>query len=206
MNDIDRETYLRRGKTLEHVTIAYNALEGLAALIAGAFAGSIALIGFGADSAIEVTSGVALLWRLHTDDPLTRERAERMTLRIVGFCFLALVAYVAIDSTRSLFKHQPPEHSIAGIIITSLSVIIMPMLAHAKRKVAAAIRSEALRAEARQTELCMYLSAITLAGLVLNAWLGWWWADPVAALVMVPIIANEGIEALRGKHCDDCSD
>lgn len=205
MTVVDRESHVRRGKTLEHVTIAYNTLEGLAALVAGAFAGSIALMGFGADSIIEVTSAVALLWRLHTDDPLTRERSERLTLRIVGFCFLALVAYVAIDSTRSLLQHEPPEHSIPGIVITALSVVIMPILSFEKRKVAAAIRSDALRADARQTDLCMYLSAITLAGLILNAWLGWWWADPVAALVMVPIIANEGIEALRGKHCDDCA-
>ena len=201
-----RETLIRRGKRLEYFTIAYNALEGLSSIVAGIFAGSIALVGFGVDSVIEVTSGAALLWRLHSDaDAERREHSERMTLRIVGVCFLALAAYVAVDSIKSLVQREPPEHSIAGIVITGLSVVIMPILARAKRRVGGAIGSRALIADSKQTELCTYLSAITLAGLALNAFVGWWWADPVAALIMVPIIGREGIEGLRGEQCDDCA-
>jgi len=201
-----RETLIRRGKRLESITIGYNTLEGLASIVAGVFAGSIALVGFGVDSVIEVTSGAALLWRLHADaDAARREHTERITLRIVGVCFLALAAFVAIDSVKSLVQREQPEESIAGIIITALSVMIMPLLARAKRKVGRAIDSRALIADSKQTELCTYLSAITLTGLALNAFLGWWWADPVAALIMVPIIAREGIEGLRGEHCEDCS-
>lgn len=200
-----REALVRRAKTLEHVTVGYNALEGLASIVAGVLAGSIALIGFGVDSVIEVTSAVALLWRLHADaDHERRERSERITLRIVGLCFLALALYVTVDSVRSLVHRTPPEHSLPGIGITALSVIIMPLLSRAKRNIGRAIGSAALVADAKQTALCTYLSAITLAGLMLNALLGWWWADPVAALVMVPIIAREGAEGLRGERCDDC--
>lgn len=198
-----RETLVRRGKRLEYFTIGYNALEGLSSIVAGIFAGSIALVGFGVDSVIEVTSGAALLWRLHSDaDAERREHVERMTLRIVGVCFLALAAYVAVDSIRSLVRREPPEHSIAGIIITGLSVVIMPILARAKRRIGGTIGSRALIADSKQTELCTYLSAITLGGLALNAFAGWWWADPVAALIMVPIIGREGIEGLRGEHCE----
>jgi len=197
---------VRRGQRLEHFTIAYNALEGLGSIVAGVFAGSIALVGFGVDSIIEVTSATALLVRLHADaDHAHRERSERITLRIVGICFLALAAWIAFDSINSLIYRAPPEHSIPGIVITALSVVVMPLLSRAKRTIGRAIGSNALVADAKQTALCTYLSAITLAGLLLNAMLGWWWADPVAALVMVPIIIREGLEGLRGEHCDDCA-
>ena len=196
----------RRGRYLEYVTIAYNCLEGVASIVAGAFAGSIALVGFGIDSMIEVTSGTALLWRLRSGQTHEEsERAEKISLRIVGVCFLLLGAYVLIDGCKSLLMREAPRESIPGIIIAVLSVVLMPLLARAKRRVAAGLRSDALRADAMQTQLCTYLSAILLVGLALNATLGWWWADPVAALVMTPIIVREGVEALRGETCDDCA-
>lgn len=200
----DRAALVRRGRRLEYFTIAYNSLEGLLAIFLGLLAGSIALVGFGFDSAIEVTSGAALLWRLRVDaDTAKRERAESTALAVVGWCFLALAAYVAYDSIASLVRREAPEESIPGIVLAAASLAIMPLLARAKRRVAAEIRSGALSADARQTELCTYLSAILLGGLALNALAGWWWADPVAALVMVPIIAREGVDALRGRSCCD---
>ena len=197
---------LRRGRWLEIFTIAYNSLEGLIAVAAGLFAGSIALVGFGFDSVIEVISGATLLWRLNTKrDHADAERAEKIALKIVGISFLLLAAYVLFDSGKSLVRREEPNESIPGIILAAASLIVMPLLVRSKRRVAAAIRSNALAADAQQTMLCTYLSAILLGGLALNAIFGWWWADPVAALAMLPIIVNEGIEALRGEHCDDCS-
>lgn len=199
-----RASLVRRGRRLEYFTIAYNSLEGLIAIVAGLFAGSIALVGFGVDSVIEVTSGLALLWRLHRDvDEAGRERAEAITLKVVGVCFLALAAYVSYDSVTSLMRREQPEESIPGIVLAASSLIVMPLLVRAKLKVARGINSRAMTADAKQTELCTYLSAILLGGLLLNALLGWWWADPVAALVMVPIIAHEGMDALRGETCCD---
>jgi divalent metal cation (Fe/Co/Zn/Cd) transporter len=198
----DRTRLLKRGRKLEYFTIGYNSLEGLIALEAGWLSGSIALVGFGFDSLIEVTSGVALLWRLHAEvDRARRERAEAISLRIVGVCFVVLAAYVSYDSANSLISHRAPERSLPGIALAIASLIVMPLLARGKRKVARGIGSGAMAADAKQTEFCTYLSAILLGGLVCNALLGWWWADPVAALVMVPIIAKEGIEALYGKMC-----
>jgi divalent metal cation (Fe/Co/Zn/Cd) transporter len=201
-----RAGLVRRGQRLEYFTIAYNCLEGLVSIAAGLIAGSVSLVGFGLDSAIEVASGAALLWRLHHDlNPSRREQAERTTLRIVGWCFLALAAYVGYESASALIGRDAPERSIPGIAIAALSVVVMPLLARAKRQVAAGLRSGAMRADSRQTDFCTYLSAILLSGLVLNAVLGWWWADPVAGLVMVPIIAKEGIGGVRGKACcDEC--
>lgn len=205
LGGINRPALIKRGKRLEYITIGYNSFEGLIAIVAGLFAGSIALVGFGFDSIIEVTSGAVLLWRLHADvDEARRERVEAVALRIVGACFLVLAAYVSYDSIKSLINRAPPEESIPGIILAIASLIVMPLLVRAKRKVARGIGSGAMAADAKQTELCTYLSAILLAGLLLNVLLGWWWADPVAALIMVPIIAKEGIEALRGETCDDC--
>jgi divalent metal cation (Fe/Co/Zn/Cd) transporter len=203
MQRVNRAELIKRGQRLEYFTIGYNSLEGLIAIIAGLFAGSIALVGFGFDSVIEVTSGIALLWRLHSDDEVKRERAEKISLRIVGLAFLALAHYVAYDSVTSLWYQEPPEESLAGIILACASLIVMPLLVREKRKVARGISSSAMAADAKQTELCTYLSAILLVGLVLNAVFGWWWADPIAALVMVPIIINEGVKALRGKTCCD---
>jgi divalent metal cation (Fe/Co/Zn/Cd) transporter len=200
----DRASLVRRGRRLEYFTIVYNSLEGLIAVVAGLLAGSIALVGFGFDSLIEVTSGSALLWRLHSDaDESRREHVEAIALRIVGVCFLLLAAYVSYDSIKSLIWREAPHESIPGIGLAIVSLIVMPLLVRAKRKVARAINSGALMADSKQTELCTYLSAILLAGLLLNAFLGWWWADPVAALIMVPIIVKEGIEGLRGETCCD---
>jgi divalent metal cation (Fe/Co/Zn/Cd) transporter len=199
-----RSAAVRRGVRLEYATIAWNSLEALVSLIAGAIAGSVSLVGFGLDSLIEVTSGAALLWRLRGDHNLERrEAAERRSLRIVGWCFIALSIYVAADSMMSLARREAPEESIPGIVIAALSLIAMPLLARAKRRVAGDLGSAAMRADARQTDFCMYLSAILLCGLLLNALAGWWWADPAAALAMAPIIAKEGVTALRGKACGD---
>ena len=199
---LERAHHIRRGVRLEWFTIAYNSLEGLIALTAGLLSGSIALVGFGFDSAIEVTSGAALLWRLNADaSERTRERDEAMALRIVGVCFLLLALYVTYDALQSLVSREAPQRSLPGIVLAVASLIVMPLLSRAKRRVAGRIGSTALTADAKQTQLCTYLSAILLCGLVLNAVLGWWWADPLAALAMVPIIVNEGWEALRGRTC-----
>lgn len=199
--DVARREQVRRGRWLEYLTVGWNSLEGIIAVGAGFVAGSIALVGFGLDSVVEVASGVALLWRLHQDAPERRERAEQVALRIVGVSFLALAAYVAFDAVKSLITREPPEASYVGIALAALSLVVMPLLAGAKRRVAAQLDSRALHADSRQTDICAYLSAILLGGLMLNALFGWWWADPVAALVMTPIIAKEGVEALRGETC-----
>jgi divalent metal cation (Fe/Co/Zn/Cd) transporter len=197
-----RTDLIQRGERLEYFTIFWNTLEGLLSVGAGIVAGSIALVGFGLDSFVEVISGSALLWRMKADkDVEQRERAERISLRVVGFCFLALAAYVAIDSIHSLLNKSGPERSILGIAIGVASLFVMPLLARAKRNVGTAISSAAMIADSQQTQFCTYLSAILVAGLLMNAFLGWWWSDSLAALIMVPIIANEGIEAVRGKKC-----
>lgn len=203
-SDGNRSSLVRRGRYLEYFTIIYNSLEGIIAVGAGVIAGSIALVGFGFDSLIEVTSGAVLLWRLNADvNEERRERVEAISLRIVGVCFVVLAMYVSYDSIKSLIGREAPEESVVGIVLATVSLVIMPMLVRAKRKVARGINSGALMADSKQTELCTYLSAILLVGLVLNALFGWWWADPLAALIMVPIITKEGIEALRGETCCD---
>jgi divalent metal cation (Fe/Co/Zn/Cd) transporter len=203
---LERKTVVLRGRRLEYFTIAWNALEGLVAVVAGAIAGSISLVGFGIDSFIEVTSGSALLWRMSVDAEVhRRELNEKRALRIVGTCFLLLAAYIAYESAIDLWSRHAPEHSIPGIILACVSLIVMPLLSRAKRKVGSALGSAAMHADAKQTEFCTYLSAILLAGLLLNALFGLWWADPVAGLIMVPIIAKEGIEGLQGRACDECS-
>ena len=202
----DRAALVRRGRRFTWLTLAYNSLEGVIAIGAGVLAGSVALVGFGVDSTIEFAAGAAALWRLGSDlDPVKRERAEQVTLRIVGSLFLALGAYVAWDAIAALYRRERPDESTVGIVLAAASLVVMPLLARSKRRVAVALGSRALQAEAQQTQLCTYLSAILLGGLALNAALGWWWADPVAALVMVPIIAKEGVDGVRGEdHCEDC--
>jgi len=204
--NLTRPDLVRRGQRLEYFTIAYNSLEGLVSIVAGLIAGSVSLVGFGLDSAIEVASGAALLWRLHSDrNPSRREQVERATLRIIGWCFMVLAVYIAYECGSTLLRHEAPQRSIPGIVIAAVSVVVMPLLAGAKRRIAAGIGSGAMHADSRQTDFCTYLSAILLGGLLLNAVAGWWWADPIAGLVMVPIIAKEGIDGLRGKTCcDDC--
>ena len=206
---LNRPDFVRRGQRLEYFTVAYNSAEGLVSIVAGFMAGSVSLIGFGLDSLIEVTSGMALLWRLHHDlNPSRREEVEQTTLRIVGACFIALALYILYDAGKTLIVHEAPARSIPGIIVAALSVVVMPLLARGKRQVAAEIGSRAMMADSRQSNFCTYLSAILLGGLLLNMAFGWWWADPVAALVMVPIIAKEGMESLKGRVCgceDACS-
>jgi divalent metal cation (Fe/Co/Zn/Cd) transporter len=201
---LDRQAVARRGKQLEYFTIAWNSLEGLVALFAGALAGSISLVGFGIDSFIEVTSGGVLLWRMSIDaDVQKRERREKLSLRIVGVCFLALAAYVGYESISDLAGRKAPEHSIPGIVLACVSLLVMPLLSRAKKKVGNELGSAAMHADAKQTDFCVYLSVILLLGLLLNAALGWWWADPVSALIMVPLIAKEGVEAMQGETCCD---
>lgn len=188
-----------RGRLLAYLTILWNSLEGIIAVTAGVLAGSIALVGFGVDSVIEVSSAAIIVWRLASG-----EHRERLAQRLVGMSFVALAAYVAFDAIKSLWLRELPEASYLGIGIAALSLVVMPFLAQQKRRVAVALNSNAMKADSRQTDLCAYLSAILLGGLILNAMFGWWWADPIAALFMVPIIAKEGVEALRGETCDDC--
>jgi divalent metal cation (Fe/Co/Zn/Cd) transporter len=197
-----RTDLIQRGERLEYFTIFWNILEGLLSVGAGIVAGSIALVGFGLDSFVEVISGSALLWRMKADGKVDqRERAERISLRIVGVCFLALAAYVAIDSIYALLHKSGPERSLLGIAIGVAALFVMPLLAREKRNVGRAVGSPAMIADSQQTQFCTYLSAVLVAGLLLNFFLGWWWSDSVAALVMVPIIANEAVEAVRGKKC-----
>jgi divalent metal cation (Fe/Co/Zn/Cd) transporter len=201
----DRVEVVASGRRLEYLTIAWNTFEAAIALVSGLVAGSVALVGFGLDSVIESVSAVVLLRRLHADrDAMQREAAERTARRLVGFCFLLLAAYVTVESIRALWTKAQPEGSLPGILIAMAAIIVMPLLGRAKRRVAAQLDSRALHSDSRQADFCAYLSAILLAGLLLHAWLGWWWADSVAALVMAPIIAREGVQGLRGEKCD-CS-
>ena len=203
---VARTELVRRGLWLNWLTIGYNAFEAIVSIAAGIVAGSVALIGFGVDSVIELTASGAAQWRLRIDDDVARrERVERLSLRIIGGCFLALAAYVAFESLETLLARDAPDGSVVGVVILSLSVVVMPVLARAKRRVAGALQSRALTADATQTSLCAYLSVIALAGVALNTAIGWWWADPVAALAMVPIIAKEGVEGIRGEsECAAC--
>jgi divalent metal cation (Fe/Co/Zn/Cd) transporter len=201
---MDRVALLRRGIALEGLTVGYNALEGLVAIAAGLAAGSVALTGFGIDSVIEVTSGALLWWRLRAElgsAPLG-PTVERRAARGAGFLLLALGVFIVIESVRRLLNGNRPETSLVGIALTAFSLIAMPLLARAKLGVASKLGSRALRADAHETIVCAWLSATTLLGLGLNAVLGWWWADPVAALVMLPLIVREGIEAQRGEAAE----
>ncbi len=193
-----RAADVRRGRRLEYFTIGWNSLEAVVAISFGIVAGSVALIGFGVDSVIESSSGAIILWRL-----LAGEEKERVALRLVGISLLLLAAYVAFDAVKSLIFQERPDSSYAGIVLAVVSLIVMPILAREKRRVAARLNSRAMQADSRQTDICAYLSAILLGGLALNALVGWWWADPIAALVMIPIIVKEGAEALQGKTCCD---
>ncbi|MHB1310670.1 MAG: cation transporter [Gemmatimonadaceae bacterium] len=204
---VDRSLLVARSRRLNAATLGYNSLEGVVAILAGLAAGSVALVGFGFDSGIELSASAVALWRLRADaDAARRAGVERMSHRIIGALFMALAAYVAYEAGSALWQREEPRESLIGIALAAASVVIMPLLARAKRQVGIELGSRALTSEARQTSLCAYLSAILLGGLVLNAWLGWWWADPVAALLMVPIIAREGVEGLRGQTAcaDDC--
>jgi divalent metal cation (Fe/Co/Zn/Cd) transporter len=196
-----RAALLRRAIGLEGLTVGYNALEGLIAIGAGLAAGSVALTGFGVDSVIEVTSGVLLWWRLRAElgsaplGPAVEARAARWA----GILLLGLGVYLVVEAARRLLSQDRPEESIVGLGLTAVSLIVMPLLARSKLRAARALGSRALRADAHETLVCAWLSLTTLCGLALNAAFGWWWADPVAALAMVPLVVREGVEAVRAK-------
>jgi divalent metal cation (Fe/Co/Zn/Cd) transporter len=193
-----RAALVRRGLWLTYATIGYNSLEAVVGIVAGWSAGSVALVGFGVDSVIEVAASVAAFRRLRADhDHVKRATVEARTLRVIGVSFIALALYVAVDAIATLRAREEPHRSVVGIALLALSAMVMPVLSRAKRRIAAKLESRALRAESAQTSLCAYLSLIALVGLGLNAALGWWWADPVAALLMTPIILREGIEGVQ---------
>jgi divalent metal cation (Fe/Co/Zn/Cd) transporter len=188
------------------VSIAYNVVEAVVALAAGAVASSIALVGFGLDSGIETLAAVVVLLRLRDEaagHPDAHTTIERRAERIVGGTLLALAAYVAVEAIRSLVTRSAPDASPVGIALTAVSLVLMPFLAWAKYRTGKALGSRALIADSKETLICSYLSFTLLVGLSLNAWQGWWWADPAAALAMVPYIAYEGWEAWRGEGDDD---
>jgi divalent metal cation (Fe/Co/Zn/Cd) transporter len=195
----DRRAVLRRRiRLLVAVTITYNVVEAIVAISAGTVAGSVALIGFGLDSVIEVTSAAAIAWQFVTPDP---ERRERTALRIVAGSFFALAAYVTVEAVRTLVAGDEPERSTVGIVLVAISVVIMPFLSWAQRRAGRELGSASAVADSRQTLLCTYLSAGVLVGLVLNAALGWWWADPLVALGLAVVAVQEGREALHGDTC-----
>ena len=190
---------VRRALWLEYFTVSWNVVEGIVAIAAGVVAGSIALVGFGLDSAIEVISGSALIWRFrqHGLGTETETAAERRAIFLVGVTFLLLALYVTYESVRKLALQEQPEESLVGIVLTAVSLVAMPGLAYFKRKVAGQLGSRALLADAKETLACSYLSFTVLLGLAANAAFGWWWADPVAGLAVVYWLAKEGREALR---------
>lgn len=188
----------RRAQMLAGASVAYNAIEAVAAIGAGAFASSIALIGFGLDSVIEMSSGLIILWQFRHPMPQTRERTA---LRLIALTFFLLAGYVTVESLRSLTSGTAALHSPLGIVIAALSLVIMPALSWAQRRTGRALASNAVVADSRQTLLCTYLSGVLLLGLVLNSALGWWWADPVVGLVVAGLAVHEGLEAWRGESC-----
>jgi divalent metal cation (Fe/Co/Zn/Cd) transporter len=193
-----RAVLSRRIRWFAAATITYNVVEAVAALWAGGVADSSALIGFGLDSVIEVTSALALSWQFSAKDP---ERREHLTLRIIAISFFALAAFVSVDAIRSLTGAGEAQHSTAGIVIAALSLAIMPVLSWAQRRAGRELGSRTAVADSKQTLLCTYLSAVLLVGLVLNSTLGWWWADAGAALIIAGIAVREGINAWRGDVC-----
>ena len=198
-----RSALVRRGLWLNYLTIGYNAVEAIVSVAAGFVSGSVALVSFGVDSGMEVTSSLAAHWRLRADtDAKRRVRVEWLTHRIIGWSFLMLAAYVVVESVTTLWQREAPEACPVGLANPRPVLLLMPVIARASRRVARALGSRALEADAAQTSLCAYLSAIALAGVGLNAAPGWWWADPVAALAMVPIIVKEGLEGVQGESCD----
>lgn len=209
MADADRSVLLRRGVRLAIATISYNGLEGIIAIAAGLNAGSVALTGFGVDSIVEVTSAVIVGWRLHheliasaVDDAGRAAKIERRAARAAGALLLLLAAYLVMDAGRRLAGYgERPDTSTLGLILTLVSMLLMPLLAMAKLRTAGALGSRALRADAYETIACVWLSVTTFAGLAVNALLGWWWADPIAALLLVPFIVREGWEAWNGDEC-----
>ena len=193
-----RQLLQRRIRLIVGATIAYNVVEAIVAITAGSIASSTALIGFGLDSVIEVLSAAAVAWQFTRRDP---ERWEKGTLRVIAVAFFALAAYVTVSSVTALVGGEQVEHSTLGIVVTALSVVIMPFLSLAERRAGRELGSASAVADSKQTLLCTYLSAAVLIGLVANSLLGWWWADAVAGLVIAAFATREGIEAWRGDAC-----
>jgi len=201
-----RDQLLRRALRLEWLTVGWNVAEGLIAVAAAVAAGSVALLGFGIDSFVESTSGGILVWRLlaekrTTADPHAIERLDRRARKLVSLSLFALAIYVAADASLALWRSERPEASLVGIVLTCVSILVMVWLGRAKRRAAVGLGSRALAVDAFQTTACWWLSIITLTGIGLNAVFGWWWADPVAALGMTPLLIREGVEAWRGEDC-----
>lgn len=196
-----REALARRIRLLVAATIAYNVVEAAVALTAGTVASSTALVGFGLDSVIEVSSAAAVAWQFSARDHALREAREKRTLRIIAVSFFVLAAYVTADAARSLAGDGEADRSVTGIVLAALSLAVMPFLSAAQRKAGREIGSASAVADSKQTLLCTYLSAVLLVGLVLNAALGWTWADPIAALVIAAIAVKEGSNAWRGEGC-----
>ena len=192
----------RRSLHLAYTTAGYNLAEGVVAVTAGAAASSTALLGFGLDSFVEVSSALVVIWQFRSRVP---ENRERLALRLIAVSFFALAAWVTVDAVRSLLSSEQAETSPVGIGIAAVSVVVMPLLARAKRRTGRELGSATVVADSMQTMLCTYLSAIVLVGLLLDATLGWWWADPIAALVIAAVAVREGLEAWRGEQCDDCA-
>lgn len=197
----DRTKSLGRGLVLEYFTLAWNSLEAIVGLVAGALAGSIALVGFALDSVVEASSGAILVWRLRSerDGTRTAEEVERKAVRLVAVAFFALSAYVGARAALDLSSGSRPDQSVPGIILAIVSLIVMPLLAWRKRTIARELDSRALQADSMQTTLCTYLSAFLLLGLVTNALFGWWWADPLAGLAIAAFAAKEGRELWTAK-------
>lgn len=193
-----RQVLGRRIRWFVAATISYNVLEAIIALSEGARVSSTALIGFGLDSVIEVSSAAAVAWQFAGKDPESR---ERVALRIIAFSFFALAVYVTVDAIRSLFGIGDAEHSIVGITLAAVSLTIMPVLSWAQRRAGRELGSLSAVADSKQTLLCTYLSAVLLVGLLLNSLLGWSWADPIAALVIAAIAVKEGVNAWQGDTC-----
>lgn len=203
---LDRRHLVRRGLILAWFTIAWNSIEGVAGIVSGIVAGSIALVGFGVDSFVEVFAGAVIVWRLARDrhgEELS-ESAERRAVRLIAITFLALAAGVGVESIRKLAVGAEPDESLFGIGLAIVSLVVMPVLARAKRRVGEQLGSRAVTADATETALCVWLSAILLTGLAANAVFGWWWADPLAGLGIVYVAGREGIEHLRSDELVEC--
>ncbi len=199
---IDIPRLRRRAQLLAAASVSYNALEALAAITAGIGSSSIALVGFGLDSVVEMGSALVILWQFRHPLPESRERTA---LRLIGISFLALAGYVAVESTRALLNSERPAHSLLGIVIAALSLMVMPWLSWAQRRTGQALGSGAVVADSKQTLLCTYLSGVLLAGLLLDQAFGWWWAHPVVGLAIAAVAAREGIQAWQGESCDCCA-
>ena len=206
MDPARRADSIKRALGLEYFSLAWNLLETIVGFIAGLMSGSIALIGFALDSVVESSSAAALVWRLRSEGKRgwSAEDIERRTVRIVGWAFVALAVYVGGKATYDLVTEARPEESLAGIVLAAVSLVVMPWLAMRKRAMAKVIDSRALDADSHQTSLCTFISAVLLVGLAANAWLGWWWADPVAGLGIAALAAKEGHELLTTERFCAC--